>query len=66
MLFGGVLGDRLPRQVMMQGSAAGAAVTQGVVAAALIGGWARIPLLGLVGHASTAASARSAARPRRR
>ncbi|MFL6159301.1 MAG: MFS transporter [Marmoricola sp.] len=48
-LFGGVLGDRLPRQLMMQGSAAGAAVTQALIAASLIGGWSSITLLGVVG-----------------
>ena len=32
VLFGGVLGDRLPRTVMLQGSSAAAAVVQGVVA----------------------------------
>ena len=66
LLFGGVLGDRLPRQVLMQGAAAGAAVTQGVIAAALIGGWASVPMLGLRRAGSTAASPRSAARRRRR
>jgi MFS family permease len=45
VLFGGVLGDRLPRQVMMQGASAAAFLTQGVVAVALIGGWASIPML---------------------
>jgi len=49
LLFGGVLGDRVPRQLLMQGAATGAAVTQGVIAAALIGGWATVTLLGLVG-----------------
>ena len=49
LLFGGVLGDRLPRQVLMQGAAAGAAVTQGVIALALVGGWATVTLLGLIG-----------------
>jgi MFS family permease len=48
-LFGGVLGDRLPRQLMMQGSAAGAALTQALIAASLIGGWSSITLLGVVG-----------------
>jgi MFS family permease len=52
LLFGGVLGDRVPRQVLMQGAAAGAAVTQGVIAAALIGGWASVTMLGLVGLAN--------------
>jgi MFS family permease len=45
VLFGGVLGDRLPRTVMMQGSSALAAVAQGLVAASLVGGWSSIPLL---------------------
>ncbi len=48
-LFGGVLGDRVPRKLMMEGSAAGSAVTQVVIATALIGGWASIPMLGVVG-----------------
>ena len=49
VLFGGVLGDRLPRTVMLQGSSAAAALVQGLVAAALIGGWATIPLLAGLG-----------------
>jgi MFS family permease len=49
VLFGGVLGDRLPRTVMMQGAAAGAAVVQGVVALSLIGDWSSIPLLAGLG-----------------
>ncbi|MGO4256095.1 MFS transporter [Marmoricola sp. RAF53] len=48
-LFGGVLGDRVPRNLMMQGSAAGAALTQALIAASLIGGWSSIPLLAAVG-----------------
>jgi len=48
-LFGGVLGDRVPRQLMMQGSSAGAAITQTLIAASLIGGWSSIPLLAGVG-----------------
>ena len=32
VLFGGVLGDRLPRKLMMEGSAAGSALTQVVIA----------------------------------
>jgi MFS family permease len=52
VLFGGVLGDRLPRQVMMQGSSAAAFLTQGVVAVALIGGWATIPMLTVIGIAN--------------
>lgn len=49
VLFGGVLGDRLPRTVMLQGSSTAAALVQGLVAAALIGGWATIPLLAGLG-----------------
>ncbi len=49
VLFGGVLGDRLPRTVMLQGSAAAAAVAQGLVALSLIGGWSSIPLLAVLG-----------------
>lgn len=49
VLLGGVLGDRLPRQIMLQGSAAAAALSQFVVAFALIGGWATIPMLAVAG-----------------
>ena len=52
VLFGGVLGDRLPRTVMLQGSAAAAAVAQGLVALSLIGGWSSIPLLAVLGMAN--------------
>jgi MFS family permease len=45
VLFGGVLGDRVARQLMMQGSAAAAAVVQAVVATLLIAGLATIPVL---------------------
>lgn len=48
-LFGGVLGDRLPRAVMMQGSCAASAITQAVVAVSLIGHWSSITLLGTIG-----------------
>jgi MFS family permease len=49
VLFGGVLGDRLPRQLMMQGSSVAEALTQVLVAVALIGGWASIPMLTITG-----------------
>ena len=49
VLSGGVLGDRLPRQLMLQGSAAAAAVFQASIAVALIAGWATIPLLAVGG-----------------
>jgi MFS family permease len=57
VLFGGVLGDRLPRTVMLQGSAAAAAVVQGVVALSLIGGWSSIPLLAALGMVNGSLSA---------
>jgi MFS family permease len=57
VLFGGVLGDRLPRTVMLQGTSAGAAVVQGVVAASLIGGWSSIPLLAGLGMLNGSLSA---------
>ena len=57
VLFGGVLGDRLPRNVMLQGSSAAAAVVQGVVALSLIGGWSSIPLLAGLGMLNGALSA---------
>ena len=57
VLFGGVLGDRLPRTVMLQGSAAAAAVAQGLVAISLIGGWSSIPLLAVLGMANGCLSA---------
>src|SRR3954468_12575390 len=57
VLFGGVLGDRLPRTVMLQGSAAAAAVVQGLVALSLIGGWSSIPLLAGLGMLNGALSA---------
>ncbi|MBO9522975.1 MAG: MFS transporter [Nocardioidaceae bacterium] len=49
ILFGGVLGDRLPRSLMMQASSTGAAVTQVLLAASLIGGWSSIALLAAIG-----------------
>jgi MFS family permease len=39
VLWGGVLGDRLPRTVMMRGANIAAAVVQGLVAVSLLGGW---------------------------
>lgn len=49
VLFGGVLGDRLPRQFLMVGTSVLAAVCQATAAASLIGGWATIWQLGLLG-----------------
>lgn len=58
-LFGGVLGDRVPRALMLQGSALGASLTQALIAASLIGGWSSILLLGLVGMVNGSLSALS-------
>jgi MFS family permease len=48
-VFAGVLGDRFSRAMLMQGTSALAAATQAVTAAALLGGWAGIPLLTVLG-----------------
>ncbi|TIC86324.1 MFS transporter [Nocardioides sp. GY 10113] len=58
-LFGGVLGDRVSRKLMLEGSALGSALTQVVIAAALIGGWATIPMLGVIGALNGCLSALS-------
>jgi len=49
VLFGGVLGDRVSRRLMMQGCSAAAAVVQAVAALALIGGWSSLPFLAVTG-----------------
>jgi MFS family permease len=48
-LYGGVLGDRLPRQLLMQGSAAATCVSQAVCAAVLITGHGSIWFLSVIG-----------------
>lgn len=45
LLFGGVLADRLPRQLVLTGSSLAAAGTQGLIAALVLSGDATIPLL---------------------
>jgi len=45
VLFGGVLGDRVARQLMMQGSSTACAVVQAAVAALLVTDVATIPIL---------------------
>lgn len=57
IMFGGVLGDRRSRAVMMQGSSATAALVQGFAAASLVGGWSSIPLLAGIGVISGALGA---------
>lgn len=57
VLLGGVLGDRMPRVMLMSVSNAAAALTQVAVAASIIGGWGSIEMLMLIGilHGSVAA-----------
>ena len=64
LLFGGVLADRMPKSVLMVGSSAAAALTQGAVAALVLTHSATIPLLiglaasnGMVGALAQPASA---------
>lgn len=45
VLFGGVLGDRVARQLMMEGSNAACALSQATVAVLVVGGWATMPIL---------------------
>ncbi|CAN5176420.1 MFS transporter [soil metagenome] len=45
LLFGGVIADRLPRNVVLVGTSIGAGLTQAIVAALVITGTATIPLL---------------------
>lgn len=49
ILYGGVLGDTVPRQLLMQGSAAATAVTQAVCAAVLVTGHGQIWVLTVIG-----------------
>ena len=45
LLFGGVIADRLPRDVVLVVTSLGAALTQGAVAALVLSGTATVPLL---------------------
>lgn len=49
ILYGGVLGDRLPRQLLMQGSSAATCVSQAVCAVVLISDHGSILFLSLIG-----------------
>lgn len=49
ILYGGVLGDRLPRQLLMQGSAAATCVSQALCATVLVTGHGSILFLTLIG-----------------
>ncbi|XVV07138.1 MFS transporter [Actinosynnema sp. CA-248983] len=59
VLFGGMLADRLPRSVILQGTALMAAGTQAVIAASVLGGFATLPLLVVLSVANGVASAMS-------
>ncbi|MBB5958092.1 MFS family permease [Saccharothrix tamanrassetensis] len=59
VLFGGMLADRLPRSVILQGTALTAALTQGLVAASVLGHFASLPLLVGLGIANGATAAMS-------
>jgi len=45
VLFGGVLADRLPRSVILQGTETAAALTQAAIAVSVLCGFASLPLL---------------------
>jgi len=57
LLVGGVLADRLPRAVLLQGSSLAAAATAGLMAASVLGGFASVPLLAGIGLVNGAVSA---------
>lgn len=59
VLFGGVLGDRVSRKLLMQGSAAACALVQGLLATFLIAGWATVPMLAVFGMGTGCLSALS-------
>ncbi|WP_199432712.1 MFS transporter [Qaidamihabitans albus] len=45
LLFGGVLADRLPRSLILQGTEIAATLTQGLIAASVLCGFSSVPLL---------------------
>ncbi|RBM16535.1 MFS transporter [Prauserella sp. PE36] len=57
LLLGGVLADRLPRGVILQGTELAAFLTQGLIALSVLSGFASIPLLVVVGAANGAVAA---------
>ncbi|SED54050.1 Predicted arabinose efflux permease, MFS family [Amycolatopsis tolypomycina] len=57
LLFGGMLADRLPRSVILQGTETAAALTQGAIAASVLCGFASVPLLAGLGIVNGAVSA---------
>ncbi|MFE6055015.1 MFS transporter [Kitasatospora sp. NPDC056446] len=59
LLLGGVVADRFPRALVLQGSAAGAALVQAAVALTVLLGWTSLPLLVVLSAANGALSALS-------
>ncbi|MEC3978639.1 MFS transporter [Amycolatopsis sp. H20-H5] len=59
LLFGGVLADRLPRSVILQGTELAAMLTQAAIAASVLCGFASIPLLVALSVANGAVAALS-------
>jgi MFS family permease len=59
LLFGGVLADRLPRSVILQGTEIAATLTQATIAASVLFGFASIPLLLALSLANGAVAALS-------
>jgi len=57
LLFGGMLADRLPRSVILQGTETAAALTQAAIAASVLCGFATIPMLAGLGVVNGAVSA---------
>lgn len=57
VLVGGVLADRLPRAVLLQGSSLAAAGSAALMAASVLGGFASVPLLAAIGLVNGAAAA---------
>ncbi|WP_229880559.1 MFS transporter [Amycolatopsis bartoniae] len=57
VLFGGMLADRLPRSVILQGSELASALTQAVIAASVLCGFGSVPLLVALSLANGAVAA---------
>ncbi len=57
VLVGGVLADRLPRAVLLQGSSLAAAASAGLMAGSVLGGFASVPLLAAIGLVNGAVAA---------
>jgi MFS family permease len=57
LLAGGVLADRLPRAWLLQGSSLAAAGSAALMAVAVLGGFATVPLLAVIGLVNGAVSA---------